>query len=498
MENKFNELKEHLARIEDLRGALRLMGWDQQTYMPPGAAQTRADQYATITGMAHKLQTDETMGRLLEDLKTWATDLDYDSDEASIIRYNWREYQKLVKIPSEKMAAFTAASSLAYEVWKEARQNNDFNLFKPHLETLLDLQLELTEFLNEGSANPYDLLIEFYEPGMTTDTIDTIFSAIRPGLVELIQNIRNSDPIDDSFLHINIPQENLLELSRSMAEKLGYSFEHGRLDLTTHPFTSGNSSRDVRITTRIQDRNPMSTLLASVHEAGHAIHRQQSNLSLYRTLTSQYTMGIGESQSRLYEMIIGRSREFWTFFYSPMQKSFPSLEEISLEKFYRAVNRVEPGLIRVEADPVTYGLHIMLRFELENKMLNGEVQVKDLPELWNSKMQEYLGLVPQNDSVGVLQDVHWTSTMGYFPSYLLGSIFAVQLWYKLLEEHPSYVEDMLTGQFDPITKWLEKRIHQHGGKFNLPEIAERATGKALSADHFMDYLIQKFGAIYGL
>jgi len=475
MENKFTELKDHLARIEDLKGALRLMGWDQQTYMPPGAAQTRADQYATITGMAHKLQTDETMGRLLEELNTWAIDLDYDSDEASIIRYNWREYQKLVKIPSEKMAAFTAASAMAYEIWKEARQKDDFSHFQPHLERLLDLQLEFTEFLNENSTNPYDLLIGFYEPGISVDTINTIFSAIRPRLVKLIQNIRNSEPIDDSFLLTNIPQDNLLKLSRTMAESLGYSFEHGRLDLTTHPFTSGNSYRDARITTRIQDHNPMSTLLASVHEAGHAIHRQQSNPSLYRTLTSQYTMGIGESQSRLYEMILGRSREFWTYFYSQMLESFPSLEGISIENFYRAVNKVEPDLIRVEADPVTYGLHIMLRFELENKMLNGEVRVKDLPELWNSKMQEYLGLIPPNDSVGVLQDVHWTSTMGYFPSYLLGSIFAVQLWYKLLEEHPSYEEDMARGQFDPITHWLEKKIHQHGGKRDRRESDRRDT-----------------------
>lgn len=498
MEGKFKELKEHLARIEDLEGALRLMGWDQQTYMPPGAAQTRADQTATISGMVHRLQTDEKFGHLLEELNSFVSELDYDSDDASIIRYNWREYQKLVKIPVHKMETFKAASSMAYEVWKEARQSNDFSLFQPHLEKLLDMQLEFTTYLNGDSANPYDLLIGFYEPGMTTARIERIFSAIRPRLVELIQNIRNSYQIEDSFLYFNLPQEDLLALSGSMSERLGYSFEYGRLDLTTHPFTSGNSYRDARITTRIQERNPMSTLLASVHEAGHAIHRQQSSPTLYRTLTSQYTMGIGESQSRLFEMIIGRSREFWSYFFPQLQKVAPSLEGIAPENFYRAVNKVEPGLIRVEADPVTYGLHIMLRFELENMMLNGKAKVKDLPELWNTKMHEYLGLVPPNDSVGVLQDVHWTSTMGYFPSYLLGSIFAVQLWYKLLEEHPSYEQGIASGHFSRITRWLGDRIHRHGGKFTLPEIAVRATGNELSSEPFMDYLNRKFRDIYGL
>jgi carboxypeptidase Taq len=497
MQEKFSELKEHLAQIEDLRGALRLMGWDQQTYMPPGAAQTRADQTATITGIAHKLQTSEAMGQLLEDLLPWAENLDFESDEASIIRYNWREYQKLVKIPSEKMAEFTAVSAMAYEVWKEARSKADFSLFQPHLEKLLDLQLEFSELLDEGSSNPYDMLLAFYEPGMTAEMIDEIFCTIRPQLVELIQNISHSEPIDDSFLMVNVPKDDLLELSRIMAESLGYNFEHGRLDLTTHPFTSGNSYRDARITTRIEDRNPISTLLSSIHEAGHAIHRQQCDPGLYQTLTSQYTMGIGESQSRLYEMIIGRGREFWTYFYPQIQDRFPTLEGISLDQFYRAVNKVEPGLIRVEADPVTYGLHIMLRFELENAMLNGQVQVKDLPELWNAKMEEYLGILPPNDGLGVLQDVHWTGTMGYFPSYLLGSIFAVQLWHHLLEAYPTYEQEMKQGAFTSITKWLGDHIHKHGGKFTLPEISKVATGRNLTSKPYMAYLTRKFGEIYG-
>ncbi len=498
MDEKIAQLKQRLAHIEDLEGALHLMNWDMQTYMPPGSAQTRADQMATINRIAHEMRTDEAFGRLLDELRGYAEELDYDSDEASMIRVNWRDYQKLVKIPSSKMEAFTSASTMAYEAWKEARQKSDFNLFRPHLEKILDFQLEFAELLHKQGENPYDTLIAFNEPGMAAKAIDVIFSALRPQLVKLVKAISQTKQVEDSFLHGPFPQDQLLEMSRIMAEKLGYSFKHGRLDLTTHPFTSGNSFRDVRITTRIQDDQPISTIFSSVHEAGHAIHRQQSSPELYRMLTAQYSMGTGESQSRFYEMIIGQSRDFWVYFYPQMQKTFPSLEKVDMEDFYRAINKVKPGLIRVEADPVTYGLHIMLRFELENEMINGRVKIADLPELWNAKMEEYLGVVPPNDALGVLQDVHWTDLMGYFPSYLLGSIFAVQLWYKLMEEHPETKDEMAAGNFDQITQWLGERIHRHGGKFTLPEIAERAVEGELSSEPFINYLTDKFGEIYRL
>jgi carboxypeptidase Taq len=498
MEEKIAQVKQHLARIEDLEGALRLMNWDMQTYMPPGATQTRADQIATINGIAHEMRSDEAFGRLLEELSAYADELDFDSDEASMIRVNWREYQKLVKIPSSKMEAFTSASTMAYEAWKEARQNSDFNIFRPHLEKILEFQLEFAELLHSDEENPYDTLIAFYEPGMTASSIDAIFSALRPRLIQLVQAIRQTKQVEDSFLYSHLPHDHLLEMGRIMAEKLGYRFERGRLDLTAHPFTSGNSFRDVRITTRIQDDRPISTIFSCIHEAGHAIHRQQSSPSLYRTLTAQYSMGIGESQSRFYEMIIGQSRDFWYYFYPQMQKMFPPLEKVKMENFYRAINKVEPGLIRVEADPVTYGLHIMLRFELENEMINGRAKIADLPELWNAKMKEFLGIVPPNDALGVLQDVHWTDLMGYFPTYLLGSIFAAQLWYKLVEEHPGSKQDMASGNFNRITQWLGERIHKHGGKFTLPEIAKRAVGKEFSSEPFIDFLKAKFGDIYGV
>lgn len=498
MEEKLTQLKQHLARIEDIEGAWRLMLWDMQTYMPSGATQTRADQIATVKGLAHEMRTDEKLGHLLEELNSHLDELDFDSDDASMIRVNWRKYEWFVKIPTHLWATFSEVSTLAHQAWKEAREKKTFQIFHPHLEKLLELQLELAEFLKDGTDNPYDALIQYYEPGMTSSEIDTLFTAVKPQLIELTRSIGEVEQVDESPVLGEFPEDDLLEMSRVMAEKFGYDFERGRLDLTVHPFTMGNSYRDVRITTRFQDDYPIFTILASIHEAGHAIHRQQCSPTLYRTLVSQYTMGVGESQSRTYEMIIGRSREFWAHFYPQMQETFLWLENMGMEGFYRAINKVEPGLIRVMADPVTYGLHIMLRFELENEMINSKVEVDDLPELWNTKMEEYLGIVPPNDSQGVLQDVHWTDLMGYFPSYLLGSIFAVQLWYKLLEDIPETPADMATGEYGKITEWLGRRVHTHGGKFTLPEMAERAVGESLSSESYIDYLTKKYGEIYHL
>lgn len=498
MQEKFTQLKKHLARIEDLDGARRLLYWDMQTYLPSGSTQTRANQMATIKRLIHQIRTSDEVGSLLEELSTNLDSLDYDSDEASIIRVNWREFQKLVKIPAERMESFTAESTLAYEAWREARLQSDFSIFQPHLEELLDLQREFTIYLADDAENPYDSLIDFHETGMTHAEIDAIFTAVRPQLIDLIQSLRSTEQIDDSMLQDDFHKVGLLELSLAMAKDLGYSFDHGRLDLTPHPFTMGMSYRDVRITTRLQEDYPLFTIMAAIHEAGHAIHRQQCSPDLYQTMTSQYTYSTGESQSRLYEMIIGRSLEFWTHYYPRMQSTFSSLEKVSLDDFYKALNKVEPGFIRVQADPVTYGLHIMLRFELENDLINGNINVADLPEIWNTKMDEYLGVVPDDVSQGVLQDIHWTDMMGYFPTYLLGSIFAVQLWNKLLEEYPQVNEEIAIGSFEFIAQWLAKRIHAHGGKFNLQELAERAVGSPLSSEPFINFLTRKYSQIYGL
>jgi carboxypeptidase Taq len=497
---KYNELKMRMARLADLGAATGLMAWDQQVFMPPGAAETRARQMATIGGMLHEMGIDPALGTLLEALNGQIGDLDYDSDEASIVRVNWRDYQKAVRIPPEKVAAFFGAVGIARPAWAEARAKSDFSLFQPHLERLVDMQIELAELIGYESGNPYDALLDFYETGLTYELISGVFSAVKPQLVELIHAISQARQVDDGVLHGSFPQDEQLALGRTVAGALGYSFNHGRLDLSVHPFTSASSHADVRITTRIDETFWASSLMSVIHEAGHGIHAQRLDPNLYGSGVSAPGLSVGESQSRFYENVLGRSRAFCAWLLPRAQEAFRGrLDGVSVETLYRALNRVQPSLIRVEADEVTYGMHIMLRFELENAVINGQVKVADLPQEWDARMEQYLGVVPPDDAQGVLQDIHWSqSPMGYFPTYLLGSMFAAQLWDTMQVERPGTRAEIEAGQFEGITAWLTDKIHRHGGKFTFPEIAERATGHPPTSEPYIAYLRAKYGEVYGL
>jgi carboxypeptidase Taq len=498
VEDTYSEFCKKLETICDLLGASSLLGWDQQTHMPPGGAKIRADQKATINGLIQEITTSEEYKSLLEVLVSKLDQLDYDSNQAGVIRYWWRDYKMFNRIPSYKLKELSHASSMAFGIWREARENSDFNHFLPQLEKLVDLQHELINLVDGSAENPYDILVNWNEPGLTASDIEAVFSPLKPALIELVRAISTAEPVDESPVLAEFSEDGLLEMSRLMAENLGYSFEHGRLDLAPHPITFGTGFQDVRITTRMQPDYPMFTLIASIHEAGHAIHCQQFSPSLYRLTPYFASAAINESQARIYEMVIGRSEGFWSHFFPHMQKTFPHLQDTSPDHFYRAMNAVRPSMTRVKADPVTYGLHIILRFELENDIFNNRVALKDLPDAWNAKMEEYLGLTPANDAEGLLQDMHWTFKMGYFPTYLLGSIFAVQLWDKILEELPDTEEQMAKGNFAPVTAWLGNNVHQHGNKYTLHELAERAVGNKFSSEIFITYLKQKYGKIYGL
>ncbi|GAB4479273.1 MAG: carboxypeptidase M32 [Anaerolineae bacterium] len=499
MEKQLAQLKQRLGRIADIAGAMSLLSWDQEVNMPPGGTPARADQMAAVGGLVHEMSIDEELGALLEELNSQVDSLPFDSDDASLIRVTWRDYQKRVKLPPAMVAAFYAAAAMARQAWKEARAKDDFSLFQPHLERLIDMELEMAALLGGGVENPYDALVDYFEPGLTYAAIQQVFDTVKPELVELVRAIGKAPRVDDSMMHGHFPADQQLAFGRMVAEKLGYNFERGRMDLSAHPFTSGASLYDVRITTRVDESFFPSCLFSVIHEAGHAIHFQQQSPTLYRTGIGHASLSICESQSRFYENILGRSRPFWRYFYPLLQEAIPSFRGVPLEAFYRAINRVEPSLIRVEADEVTYGLHIMLRFELENAVINGRVKAADLPAEWNARMEQYLGIVPPNDAQGVLQDIHWSQMpMGYFPTYLLGSIFSAQLWEKLLEEHPSAPAEMEAGDYAPITAWLGQKVHTHGGKFTLPEMAERAVGAPLSSEPYLRYLKAKYSDIYGL
>lgn len=500
MEDKLQQLKARMARISDLQRAAQLLRWDQETQMPPGGVQARAEQLGTLRGLAHELFTAEEMGRLLDDLAPYAEQLPYDSDEASLIRVMRREYAKAVRVPVAWVEENARATALAHHSWARAKATNRFDLFRPDLERVVDLQRQWTEFF-APVANPYDPLLDKYEPGLNTEQVGAIFSGLKPELLALVEAIRErADVVDDSFLRRPLEAEKQLAFGRMVAARLGYDFSRGRLDTSAHPFTTGFGRDDVRITTLVDDHNFLRSLKSVIHEAGHALHGQNISPALRRTgLDWGGGMAVGESQSRFYENVIGRSRAFWQHFFPQMQAFFaPLLDDISLEAFYRAVNKVQPSLIRVKADEVTYGLHILLRLELENDLINGRLPVAALPQEWNARMEAYLGLVPPTDSEGVLQDVHWSSGMfGYFPDYLLGSVFAVQLWEAMHKDLPDVSEQIAAGQFEGVLAWLREKVMQHGRKFTLPELAESATGQPLNWGPFVAYLRDKFGEIYG-
>jgi carboxypeptidase Taq len=502
MQEQLSQLKERLARVVDLNGAAAVLGWDQETYMPPGGAQARADQVSTLQGLAHQYFVGEEVGALLDDLAAALDELEADSDEAGLIRVALREYRKQVKVPGDLVVEIARASTLGVEAWRTARAQNDFSIFEPHLGKMVELRRRYAEALGSRSGNLYDALLDDFDAGLDYATIDGVFSALKPPLVELVQAIvANRDAVDDSVLRQEFDKERQMDFGKEVAEAIGYDFERGRLDLTTHPFTTSFSPDDVRITTRLFRDDPISGLMSTIHETGHALYEQNVNPALYRTpIGTGMSMSIHESQSRFYENVLGRSRSFWEHWYPRLQAAFsPQFDDVELEAFYRALNKSEPSLIRVEADEVTYGLHIILRFELENDIFNGRVKIADLPKEWNARMEQYLGVVPPTDSQGVLQDIHWgMGLMGYFPDYLLGSIFSVQLWEQMQADRPGVTAEITNGQYDNILAWLREHVHRHGCKFTFPEAVERITGGALHWEPYMDYLKAKYGQIYGL
>ena len=501
MEEKLQQLKERLATIDDLRRAGAVLGWDQQTYMPPGGVQARADQISTLRRLAHEYQASAEMGRLLDDLKPYEAQLDYDSDEAALIRVARRDYERAVRVPADLVAEIAKTTALATQVWAKARRENDFTSFEPLLSKVFELSVRRAECFVPYD-NIYDPMIDLYEPDMTYEKVNAVFSGLKPELVALVGAISvNQDAVDDSLIHQHWSQDGQLTFGREIVTALGYDFERGRLDLVPHPFTIMFSADDVRITTRVDENHLASSTMGTIHESGHAMYDQGVSPALYRTgLDTGTSFAIHESQSRLYENIIGRSREFWRCFYPRFQKAVgKGLSKVDMETFYRALNISQPSLIRVEADEVTYGLHIILRFELENDVVNGRVKVTDLPKEWNARMEAYLGITPPNDADGVLQDVHWSfGYVGYFPTYLLGTVFSVQLWQQMLKDHPDIPAQVEAGKFETVLGWLREKIHRHGRKFTMPELAERVVGGPLDWQPYIAYLRAKYGEIYGL
>lgn len=499
MNEKFERLKRLLARAVDLEAAAGVLSWDQETYMPPGGAEARARQIATLEELAHEVFTSDEIGTLLDELEPEVRDREYDSFETSLVRVTKRDYEKATKIPSALVAELARAASIAKQSWKEARETDEFSKFRPHLERVVELTIEKAEALGY-EERMYDALLDQFEPEMKTAQVEQIFQDLKAELVPLVHEIRGREVPDDSFLRRRFDTQKQWDFGLEVIRDFGFDLAHGRQDYAAHPFTTGFSVGDVRLTTRIDENFLPSGLFSTLHECGHGLYGQGVDPALERTpLAGGASLGVHESQSRLWENLVGRSREFWSHYYPKLQRHFPEqLGDVELERFYRAINRVEPSLIRVEADEITYNLHVMLRFELENALIERRIQIRELPELWDAKMEEYLGITPPNDADGVLQDIHWSQGyIGYFPTYSLGNLISAQLFRKASDEIEDLPEQIASGKFEELLNWMREKIHRHGRKLTPVDLLKRATGETLNAESYLSYIRSKYSDIYG-
>lgn len=494
----YDELVGRLRQVNDLNNALGVLGWDQQTGMPAGGAAARARQMATLAQMAHELFTADETGRLLQQADN-EVDEPYESDAASMVRISQRDYEEATRVPADFVAKFTRVTAMAHETWAHARAEANFAHFESTLAEVVEMAQQMAEFLGY-EEHPYDALLGRFEPGMTTARVGDIFEAHRPALVDLIGAISVAPQVDDRPLHQPFAVDQQRDFALSMVRKMGFDFSRGLQAVSVHPFCTNFSVNDVRITTRFEPDFLNPALFGMMHEAGHAMYEQGVAQALDGTpLANGTSLGVHESQSRMWENIVGRSKGFWKWALPQLQERFPALADVSLDAFYRAINKVERSFVRVEADEATYNLHIILRFEIEKDLLTGKLAVKDLPREWNNRFEQYFGVVPPNDALGVLQDIHWSSgLMGYFPTYALGNLLSVQYYNQALKAHPSLPEEFENGQFDTLLTWLRTNIHQHGRKFTAEELTQRITGGAIDPAPYMTYLQTKFGDVYGL
>ncbi len=489
MADPLQELKERLGEVTDLNKVARLLSWDQQTMMPSAGTGHRADQAATVQRLTHERLTDPAVGRLLDELQPLEESLDPDSDDAALIGLARRDYEKSVRVPASLRAEMARAAAQARPVWVKAKAESDFRSFLPSLERIVELKLEYVDCVADGAAERYDVLLDDYEPQTTTAEVRTLFEELKTPLVELIAALRDRD-VDDAFLHGDYPPDRQQALAHEVIELFGHRPDSWRLDPTEHPFASGPGRDDVRITTNYHP-DSLESLFSTMHEYGHGLYNHQLPQHLERLPTGQScSLGIHESQSRLWENLVGRSLPFWRLFYPRLQGAYPEqLRGVDVDRFHAGVHAVRPGLIRIQADEVTYGMHVMLRFELEQDIVEGRVELRELPQRWNEKMWELLGVEVPDDGHGVLQDVHWSGgSIGYFSTYLIGTVASVQIWEAARRDLPELEEQIGRGEFAPLRQWLGEHVHALGRRFSPQETLRRATGSPIAAGPYLDHL----------
>lgn len=479
--------------LNALHAAISIMDWDQQTFMPRGGAAARAEHVGILSRMVHEQFTDESTLKLIEGASP-----DAKGDDEAMIRVVRRHYNLATKIPTKLVAEKSRLAAIAHEDWVKARAENNFAGFAPTLERMFEIAREEAEHLGY-KEHIYDALFDQYEEGATAADARMMFDTLKQPLTQLVQRIKDGPQPDDSALYGEWDERVQKGFTEALAAAIGFDFERGRQDTAPHPFCTGWSVGDIRLTTRYKPYLG-SAIFGSLHEAGHGMYEQGSPPEWDRTpLAGGASLGLHESQSRLWENIVGRSRPFWSHFMPKLNAAFPSLMINDVDAFYRAINKVEPSLIRVEADEVTYNLHVMIRFEIECDLLEGTMRVKDLPEVWNGKYQEYLGIRPNTDSEGCLQDVHWSmGSIGYFPTYSMGNLLSYQIWRTLQRDIPDTDTRMARGDFREIFDWLRLKVYRAGKKFTPKELVQHVTGKPLGATDYLDGLLAKYRDLYRL
>ena len=495
------ELKVKLRELSYLASALGVLQWDQEVLMPQKGSVIRAETMAHIAGLLHDRFIHLNDDNLLDRLKDNEDDPSLSDQDRIIIREVWRQYEREKKLPPEFVKELAQTESIANMNWVVAKNNSDFKQYEPYLSKIITLKKQEAEFVGY-TESPYDALLDSYEPYFTARDAESILHQVRDFLVPYLQKIKRSDVLlDPSIIEGNFALNKQVAFNTQVARMIGYDFDAGRLDASSHPFTINFHPEDVRITTRYDRRNILPALMATIHEAGHAMYEQGIPVEHFGTpLGESISLGIHESQSMIWENNVGRSLEFWKHLYPKLQKTFPKpYATLDLETFYKTLNRVEPGFIRVEADEVTYNLHIIIRFEIETALINGTLSVIDLPEAWNQKYKDYLGLEVPNDALGVLQDVHWShGSIGYFPTYTLGKLYAAQFFATGKSKLSNLPYQLEHGEFAPFRDFLRQAIHRHGKSYSASQLIKEVTKNNLSADYFIQYIKGKYDSIYDL
>ncbi|MZQ87394.1 carboxypeptidase M32 [Paenibacillus sp. 5J-6] len=498
---KLESFKAYVRKMKQYEEAIALIYWDMRTGAPKKGIGTRSEVVGELSTEVFRMSTSDEMGEYLAFFTQPAELEQLDTISRKMVEECKKEYDRSKKIPAEKYQAYVVLTSQAESAWEDAKHNSDWASFQPYLEKIVATTQEFIELWGyEG--HKYNTLLDMYEPGMTVEKLDEVFGTLREKAVPLLQRIQASpNQPDRSFLDQQFEISKQKQFSLSILKQMQYDFEAGRLDETVHPFATALNPGDVRITTRYLPNDITSALFGTIHEGGHALYEQNISDDLVGTnLCTGTSMGIHESQSRFWENVIGRSKAFWDRYYGELQTTFsPQIDQVDVDTFYKAINHIEPSLIRIEADELTYNLHIMIRYELEKGLFNGTIAVADLPAAWNAKYEEYLGVTPPNDGEGVLQDVHWSGgAFGYFPSYALGNMYAAQFTQTLRQELPAFDSLIAEGNLAPIKEWLTEKVYKHGKLLTPNEIIREVTGEELNPEYLVQYLEEKYKSVYGI